>query len=135
MCADLDAQHADQGPVVHERESAAGLDAVRAAYRHLLTASGDVTTETLPADGRPFYPAESYHQQYLHKNPTGYCGTGVNACTSMADGTCPGAPGRRLTLVADRQPSRERPVEPLSSLSRERLSACCDGGYGLLRGY
>ncbi|MCX2969178.1 MULTISPECIES: peptide-methionine (S)-S-oxide reductase MsrA [Streptomyces] len=53
-------------------------EASRAAYQHLLTASGygDVTTEILPADARPFYPAESYHQQYLHKNPTGYCGIG-----------------------------------------------------------
>ncbi len=35
---------------------------------------GDVTTEILPAP--PFYYAEDYHQQYLHKNPGGYCGLG-----------------------------------------------------------
>ncbi len=35
---------------------------------------GDITTEILPA--AEFYYAETYHQQYLHKNPGGYCGLG-----------------------------------------------------------
>ena len=35
---------------------------------------GDVTTEI--ADAGPFYYAEDYHQQYLAKNPYGYCGLG-----------------------------------------------------------
>ena len=35
---------------------------------------GDITTEN--ADAGPFYYAESYHQQYLAKNPNGYCGLG-----------------------------------------------------------
>lgn len=33
-----------------------------------------ITTEILPAG--EFYYAETYHQQYLHKNPNGYCGLG-----------------------------------------------------------
>src|SRR5690606_20101974 len=40
---------------------------------------GEVTTEIAPAG--PFYFAETYHQQYLAKNPNGYCGlkgTGVS---------------------------------------------------------
>ncbi|XP_072277209.1 peptide methionine sulfoxide reductase MsrA-like isoform X2 [Pyxicephalus adspersus] len=40
---------------------------------------GTITTEILPAP--KFYYAEDYHQQYLHKNPDGYCGlkgTGVS---------------------------------------------------------
>jgi peptide-methionine (S)-S-oxide reductase len=40
---------------------------------------GDITTEIAPAG--PFYYAEDYHQQYLHKVPNGYCpdhGTGVS---------------------------------------------------------
>jgi peptide-methionine (S)-S-oxide reductase len=39
---------------------------------------GTITTEIKPISA--FYYAEPYHQQYLHKNPTGYCGlkgTGV----------------------------------------------------------
>jgi peptide-methionine (S)-S-oxide reductase len=40
---------------------------------------GEITTEIAPAG--PFYYAEDYHQQYLHKVPHGYCGlagTGVS---------------------------------------------------------
>ncbi|WP_340558476.1 peptide-methionine (S)-S-oxide reductase MsrA [Streptomyces sp. GSL17-111] len=64
-------------------------EASRDAYQRLLTASGygDITTEILPAEGRPFYPAELYHQQYLHKNPAGYCGiggTGVSCPVGIA---------------------------------------------------
>jgi peptide-methionine (S)-S-oxide reductase len=40
---------------------------------------GRITTEIAPAP--PFYFAEAYHQQYLHKNPGGYCGLGgTGAC-------------------------------------------------------
>lgn len=35
---------------------------------------GEITTEIQPA--KAFYYAETYHQQYLHKNPNGYCGLG-----------------------------------------------------------
>lgn len=47
-----------------------------AAYQAELTKSGygKVTTEILPLDR--FYYAEDYHQQYLAKNPAGYCGIG-----------------------------------------------------------
>ncbi|MFN0063806.1 MAG: peptide-methionine (S)-S-oxide reductase MsrA [Myxococcaceae bacterium] len=46
------------------------------AYQQALTARrhGAITTEIQPAP--PFYLAEDYHQQYLHKNPNGYCGLG-----------------------------------------------------------
>ncbi|MGH1441376.1 MAG: peptide-methionine (S)-S-oxide reductase MsrA [Cellvibrionaceae bacterium] len=36
--------------------------------------AGDITTELLPA--KEFYFSEDYHQQYLAKNPNGYCGLG-----------------------------------------------------------
>lgn len=53
----------------------------RAAYAKALQAAGRgaITTEIAPAG--PFYYAETYHQQYLAKNPQGYCGlqgTGVS---------------------------------------------------------
>ena len=46
------------------------------AYEAALAAAGHgtVTTELAPAP--PFYYAEDYHQQYLAKNPDGYCGLG-----------------------------------------------------------
>jgi len=40
---------------------------------------GAITTEILPAP--EFYYAEDYHQQYLHKNPNGYCGIGGTGVT------------------------------------------------------
>ncbi|WP_158810803.1 peptide-methionine (S)-S-oxide reductase MsrA [Beijerinckia sp. L45] len=50
--------------------------AVRAAYEPALRAMGfgPITTEIM--DTPPFYYAEAYHQQYLAKNPAGYCGLG-----------------------------------------------------------
>ncbi|AWN34462.1 peptide-methionine (S)-S-oxide reductase MsrA [Methylobacterium radiodurans] len=50
--------------------------AVRQAYAGALKAQGfpDVTTEIRPLE--EFYFAEAYHQQYLAKNPGGYCGLG-----------------------------------------------------------
>ena len=51
-------------------------DASKAAYQKALTAKGlgAITTEITPAG--EFYFAEDYHQQYLAKNPAGYCGLG-----------------------------------------------------------
>lgn len=48
----------------------------RARYQKELAGAGfgDITTEIKPAG--PFYYAEDYHQQYLAKNPGGYCGLG-----------------------------------------------------------
>ncbi|WP_318201709.1 peptide-methionine (S)-S-oxide reductase MsrA [Streptomyces sp. SCL15-4] len=62
----------------HTPEQAAAAEASRDAYQKVLTSSGygTITTEILPAEGRTFYPAEAYHQQYLDKNPAGYCGLG-----------------------------------------------------------
>ncbi len=50
--------------------------ASKAHYQHRLTQSGfkEITTEIKPAE--IFYYAEDYHQQYLAKNPLGYCGLG-----------------------------------------------------------
>jgi peptide-methionine (S)-S-oxide reductase len=54
----------------------AAAEASRAAYAERLRAAGhpEITTEI--AQAGPFYYAEDYHQQYLHKNPWGYCGLG-----------------------------------------------------------
>jgi peptide-methionine (S)-S-oxide reductase len=61
------------------REQEAAAETTRAAYQDALRAAGygDITTEIRPADDAgPFYYAEAYHQQYLDKNPRGYCGLG-----------------------------------------------------------
>ncbi|MET7933793.1 peptide-methionine (S)-S-oxide reductase MsrA [Streptomyces sp. NPDC005322] len=71
----------------HSPEQQTEAESSRAAYQSVLTGSGygDITTEILPAG--PFYPAEGYHQQYLDKNPGGYCGiggTGVSCPVGVA---------------------------------------------------
>ena len=55
--------------------------ATKAAFEAKLKAAGfgPVTTEILPAP--EFYYAEDYHQQYLAKNPGGYCGLGGTGVT------------------------------------------------------
>lgn len=65
---------------VHEDQKTAA-EASRAAYAERLLAAGfgAITTEILPAP--VFYFAEDYHQQYLHKNPQGYCGIGGTGVT------------------------------------------------------
>ncbi len=65
----------------------AAAEASRATYQAQLTAAGygQITTEIAPA-GEFFY-AEPYHQQYLAKNPNGYCGiggTGVSCPIGLA---------------------------------------------------
>ena len=65
----------------------AAAEASKAAYQEQLTRAGygEITTEIAPAG--PFYYAEDYHQQYLAKNPNGYCGlggTGVACAVGLA---------------------------------------------------
>ena len=65
---------------VETDDQLAAAEASRAAYQKALRARGygDITTEL--RTGVTFYYAEDYHQQYLAKNPFGYCGlagTGV----------------------------------------------------------
>ncbi len=54
----------------------AAAEASKAAYEKALASNrmGPITTEI--RDAPPFYFAEDYHQQYLAKNPAGYCGLG-----------------------------------------------------------
>ncbi|MGH9299462.1 MAG: peptide-methionine (S)-S-oxide reductase MsrA [Acidimicrobiales bacterium] len=57
-------------------EQLAAAKVSRDRFQEALTAAGygEITTEI--AEAGPFYYAEGYHQQYLAKNPSGYCGLG-----------------------------------------------------------
>ncbi|MFG2294962.1 peptide-methionine (S)-S-oxide reductase MsrA [Streptomyces sp. NPDC048603] len=73
----------------HSDAHQATAEASRASYQRALTSSGhgQITTAVLPAADRPFWNAEEYHQQYLDKNPAGYCGiggTGVSCPIGLA---------------------------------------------------
>ena len=63
-----------------ENHRQAALDSL-ALYQGRLQAAGfaAITTEVLPVEN--FYYAEDYHQQYLEKNPAGYCGLGGTGVT------------------------------------------------------
>ena len=56
-----------------QREAA---EASRAAFQEELSKNGYGEISTEIAEAGPFYYAEPYHQQYLAKNPNGYCGLG-----------------------------------------------------------
>ena len=60
----------------HGQEQQQAAVAARDAYQREIGAAGfgSITTEIAAAP--PFYYAEDYHQQYLSKNPDGYCGLG-----------------------------------------------------------
>ncbi len=62
-------------------EQQAAAEASRDVFQSSLKAAGygDITTEIAPAG--PFFYAEDYHQQYLAKNPGGYCGLGGTGVT------------------------------------------------------
>ncbi len=64
------------GIYTYSAEQQAQAEASRAAYQAALKAKGlpTITTEVIAAP--EFYFAEDYHQQYLAKNPGGYCGLG-----------------------------------------------------------
>jgi len=64
------------GIYVTSPEQRRAAEASRAAFQKGLAKAGygEITTEIL--DAPPFYYAEDYHQQYLAKNPNGYCGLG-----------------------------------------------------------
>jgi peptide-methionine (S)-S-oxide reductase len=64
------------GIYVYNAEQRKLAEASLAAYQNALGSEGygEITTEIL--DAPEFYYAEDYHQQYLAKNPGGYCGLG-----------------------------------------------------------
>ncbi len=57
-------------------EQLAAAEASRATYQRVLTQAGHGPITTEIKEAPPFYYAEAYHQQYLAKNPGGYCGLG-----------------------------------------------------------
>jgi peptide-methionine (S)-S-oxide reductase len=64
------------GIYVNSPAQRAAAEAAKAMYENAIAVRdyGAITTEILPAP--EFYFAEDYHQQYLAKNPSGYCGLG-----------------------------------------------------------
>jgi peptide-methionine (S)-S-oxide reductase len=64
------------GIYTYDAEQRALAEASKSAYQTKLGQAGYGAITTEIVDAPPFYYAEDYHQQYLHKNPDGYCGVG-----------------------------------------------------------
>ena len=78
------------GIYVHSPEQRRLAEASRDAYQRMLSKAGYGTITTEILDAPTFYYAEDYHQQYLAKNPGGYCGlggTGVACPTGLLEAT------------------------------------------------
>ena len=69
------------GIYCYDEAQQSAAEASRDRYQQALNAKGlgAITTEIISAP--TFYYAEDYHQQYLDKNPNGYCGLGGTGCT------------------------------------------------------
>jgi peptide-methionine (S)-S-oxide reductase len=78
------------GVYAYGAEQKRAAEGSKAAYAKVLAEAkyGPITTEIL--DAPPFFYAEDYHQQYLEKNPDGYCGiggTGVSCPVGLVSGS------------------------------------------------
>jgi len=73
------------GIYVFSLEQRRAAEATRAAFQEVLARAGygKITTEVV--DAPEFYYAEEYHQQYLAKNPDGYCGLGGTGISLAVD--------------------------------------------------
>jgi peptide-methionine (S)-S-oxide reductase len=85
---DVGTQYRSAVYVADDAQRAAAI-ATRDAYAARLSDAGygEITTEIL--DAGPFYYAEDYHQQYLAKNPAGYCGLGGTGVSCPVGLTAP----------------------------------------------
>jgi peptide-methionine (S)-S-oxide reductase len=81
------------GVYVHDAAQRAAAEASRAAFEKELRAAGygGITTEIV--DATAFFYAEDYHQQYLAKNPDGYCGLGGTGVSCPAGVSGPSGVG------------------------------------------
>ncbi len=70
-------------------EQQAAAEASRSAYQEQLSNAGygEITTEIRPSAEAPFFYAEGRHQQYLLKNPNGYCGIAGTGVSCVLDRT------------------------------------------------
>jgi peptide-methionine (S)-S-oxide reductase len=73
--ADVGTQYRS-GIYVYDAEQRAAAERSKDAYGKALRAAGHAAITTEILDASEFYYAEDYHQQYLSKNPDGYCGLG-----------------------------------------------------------
>ncbi|CAN5755898.1 hypothetical protein BH20ACT11_BH20ACT11_07360 [soil metagenome] len=87
-------------------EQRRAVEETRAAYEAKLSEAGHGPIATEIASAGPFYYAEDYHQQYLHKVPNGYCGLGGTGVS------CPIGSGDVLSPVPDSDEEWRKRLSP-----------------------
>jgi peptide-methionine (S)-S-oxide reductase len=73
------------GIYVYSQEQRIAAESIMQQYQAALAKQGFPPVSTEILDAPPFYYAETYHQQYLAKNPGGYCGLGGTGVCLPAD--------------------------------------------------
>ncbi len=82
--------------LVNSAEQRVAAETSLIGYQKVLDEAGHGSITTEIVDAGPFYYAEAYHQQYLAKNPGGYCGsggTGVSCPTGLTGAAVRAVPG------------------------------------------
>jgi len=111
-------------PLTPEQDAAA-RDSLARFQQAMLAANDDRQVTTEIATALPFYYAEDDHQQYLHKNPYGYCGIGgIGVCLPpQLAGVWPAATTGLIMGLAPREPRGAWHCLPNRPLSHYPLTA------------
>jgi peptide-methionine (S)-S-oxide reductase len=104
------------------------IEETRAAYAAELREAGygEIATEVAPAG--PFYYAEGYHQQYLHKNPNGYCGIGGTGVSCPIGLAVDGETATKSATGDGLKPVASNDAEWRKRLSREQYAVLRKAG-------
>ncbi|MGI8755592.1 MAG: peptide-methionine (S)-S-oxide reductase MsrA [Acidimicrobiales bacterium] len=110
-----------------EREARAATD----AFGKVLADAGKGSVATEVASAGPFYYAEEYHQQYLHKVPNGYCGLkGTGVTCALPGPTTEAAPADG---ASDDEVGEDGGLKPLASNDDEWRGRLTREQYDVLR--
>lgn len=103
----------------HDEDQKRAALATQSVYQNALTAAGHgrITTETLPLQN--YITAEEYHQDYLKKNPDGYCGlggTGVKYPSMTEKGKAARMEANSSSSTASAMPLKGEDLDPVRQL-------------------
>src|SRR5699024_1090646 len=107
----------------HDQGDEELVRASREAYNEVVREHGypEITTELRPAtDAGPFYFAEELHQQYLHKNPWGYCNHGFNGLSCPVGILAQDEVPSQTSIARPHEQPRPERAGPSGATSRRR---------------